>query len=402
MSEVIATDQSLREIMDPLPGSAETGTNRADRYLWAPPGKEISVQLDLDVVERLLADVLRGFGMIPKRGVEVGGVLLGEFVDAQTVRVTDYETVPCQHSRGSSYLMSGEETERLRAVCDRWLATPGGRTTVVGLFRSHTREGFHVTVEDADLLDRMAPDPQAVMLLVKPYATRVSVGGFFFREEGGIRRMDSPYLEFPFRRRELAGEEQEAVSATAESTPAAAAQTGQRTAPPSFSFGGYNQGEKSAMSESITAEQGYSFSGEAAEETGQKKRKRSGWVWIPLSFIFLLLGVVLGFQVALSVGSKLPSGLRPPDPFTMNLQANQSGTSVHVRWDRSAPAIQNAPRGVLHIQDGAAEQRVDLDSLQLLNGSVIYRRAAENVKFRLEVFTSGKSSLSETVEFKAH
>ena len=155
------------------------------------------------------------------------------------------------------------------------------------------------------------------------------------------------------------------------------------------------------MSETITAEQSYSFSGDAAEETGQKKRKRSGWVWIPLSFIFLLLGVVLGFQVALSVGSKLPSGLRPPDPFTMNLQANQSGTSVHVRWDRSAPAIQNAPRGVLHIQDGSAEQRVDLDSLQLLNGSVIYRRAAENVKFRLEVFTSDKSSLSETVEFKA-
>ena len=175
MSEVIATDQSLRETMDDLPGSAETGTNRADRYLWAPPGKEISVQLDLDVVERLLADVLRGFGMIPKRGVEVGGVLLGEFVDAQTVRVTDYETVPCQHSRGSSFLLSGEETERLRAVCDRWLATPGGRTTVVGMFRSHTREGFHVTAEDADLLDRMAPDPQAVMLLVKPYATRVSV-----------------------------------------------------------------------------------------------------------------------------------------------------------------------------------------------------------------------------------
>jgi hypothetical protein len=37
-----------------------------------------------------------------------------------------------------------------------------------------------------------------------------------------------------------------------------------------------------------------------------------------------------------------------------------------------------------------------------LNGSVIYRRAAENVKFRLEVFTNEKASLSETVEFKAH
>jgi len=381
--------------MDPLPGNANIGIDRSETYLWTIPEKGVSVRLDLDVVDRLLAEVLRGFGVIPKRGIEIGGVLLGEYVAPGVVHVTDYETVACQHTRSSSFLLSPEETQRLREVCDRWLSNPSGHSTVVGLFRSHTREGFHLTAEDADLLDRMVPDPSAVMLLVKPYATRVSVGGFFFREDGGVRKMDAPYLEFPFRRRELAEEDPEPQPAPVPEAEAAAA--------PELSFGGYNPGGKETMTPTITSDQTYGLSGAQAEttESGQKKRNRTGWVWIPLSFIFLLLGVVLGFQVALSVGSRLPSGLRPPDPFAMNLVASPSGSSVHVRWDRTAPAIQNAPRGVLHIQDGTSEQRVELDALQLLNGSVIYRRAAQNVKFRLEVFTSEKASLSETVDFTA-
>lgn len=388
--------------MDPLSGNADAGIDRTDTYIWDVPEKGVTVRIDLDVVDRMLAEVLRGFGVIPKRGVEIGGVLLGEYVSPSVVHVTDYETVACQHSRGSSYLLSPEETQRLRGVCDRWLSNPGGHSTVVGLFRSHTREGFHLTVEDADLLDRMVPDPSAVMLLVKPYATRVSMGGFFFREDGGIRKMDAPYVDFPFRRKELAGDEQEPAAVAEESVPAAP-MSSQQAPVTEFSFGGYNHGDKGTMTNTITSEQTYGMAGAPLEanEAGPKKRTRSGWVWLPLSFIFLLLGVVLGFQVALSVGSKLPSGLRPPDPFVMNLQALPSGGGVHVRWDRGAPAIQNATRGVLHIEDGSSEQNVELDSLQLSNGSVIYRRPAQHVKFRLEVFANEKTSLSETVEFTA-
>jgi hypothetical protein len=83
----------------------------------------------------------------------------------------------------------------------------------------------------------------------------------------------------------------------------------------------------------------------------------------------------------------------------MHLTASPSGDSVHVRWDRAAPAIQDAPRGVLHIQDGASEQRVDLDALQLQNGSVIYRRATTEVHFRLDVMTRERVTVSESTVF---
>jgi hypothetical protein len=76
MSEVIAAEQTPRDIMDPMPGNANTGIDRTETYLWEMPEKGVSVRFDLDVVDRLLAEVLRGFGVIPKRGIEIGGVLL--------------------------------------------------------------------------------------------------------------------------------------------------------------------------------------------------------------------------------------------------------------------------------------------------------------------------------------
>lgn len=130
------------------------------------------------------------------------------------------------------------------------------------------------------------------------------------------------------------------------------------------------------------------------------KRLRSGWVWIPLSFIFLLLGVVLGFQVALSVRSHVPSGFRQ-DPYALHLSISPAGDSLHVRWDRNSPAVQSATRGWLTIQDGGGQKTVDLDVTQLQNGSVIYRRASAEVRFRLEVLANGRVTVGESLDFRS-
>src|SRR5438105_4746771 len=41
-------------------------------YVWEVPGKWISIELSLDVVDLLSQDVIRGFGSLPRRGAEVG------------------------------------------------------------------------------------------------------------------------------------------------------------------------------------------------------------------------------------------------------------------------------------------------------------------------------------------
>ena len=67
-------------------------------FVWQVPGQPVVVHLRLDVVDRMGADILRGFGAVPKRGAEVGGVLIG--IDrspamSPLVRIEDFEPIPC-------------------------------------------------------------------------------------------------------------------------------------------------------------------------------------------------------------------------------------------------------------------------------------------------------------------
>src|SRR5271169_1340765 len=83
----------------------------ADYYVWEAPGNSVTILLHLDVLERLGGEVMRGFGAVPKRGAEVGGVLIGtvergEEAGPAVVRIEDFEPVECLYKRGPSYLFS--------------------------------------------------------------------------------------------------------------------------------------------------------------------------------------------------------------------------------------------------------------------------------------------------------
>ncbi len=347
--------------MDPSSRVPEPPASGA--YLWEVPGKPIAIQIDFSVVDRLSQEVMRGFGTAPRRGMECGGVLLGsvEVRERTLVRIADLEPVACQHARGPAYSLSEAESARFAETIQQWRPMPGRQLYAVGYFRSHMREGLGLSEEDLALFNRWFPGLSDVALLVKPFATRSSVGAFFFRENGSLRS-ESSYQEFPFRRRELGGEAPETVSApaTTESAPP--------VTPPAP---------------------------RAAAERGSLMRRAGNWILVPLSFIFLLLGVVLGFQVALGVRSNVPG--TKTDPYSLGLSATPSADSLHVNWDRNAPAIEQAQRGILWIQDGPHQKSVNLDVVQLQNGSVIYRRATGEVSFRLEIFARERITLSESI-----
>ncbi len=165
-------------------------------YVWEVPGKPVSVHIDLDVVDRIAAEVMRGFGAVPKRGAEVGGVLIGtiEPGDPAIVRVEDYEPVRCDYKRGPSYLFTAEDRAEFEDACERWMPDATRPAYAVGYFRSQTRgnptggnpsnQALPLAPEDVELMDRHFPAPEHVALIVKPYGTKVSVGGFFAREDG--------------------------------------------------------------------------------------------------------------------------------------------------------------------------------------------------------------------------
>src|SRR5437773_3503301 len=104
-----------------------------DRHL----GKSLAVRLNLDVVDRLATAVMEGFKAVPRRGLEVGGLLLGR-IEADWVVVDDFAPIPSEHQYGPSWLLSGKDKKLLAGETSRLQAAADG-LRVVGLCRSHTR-----------------------------------------------------------------------------------------------------------------------------------------------------------------------------------------------------------------------------------------------------------------------
>ena len=135
-----------------------------------------------------------------------------------------------------------------------------------------------------------------------------------------------------------------------------------------------------------------------AVTTSARSRMRSGWVWIPLSFVFLLLGLALGFQAALlNFG---PRSSNAQTDFSLSLVVSKSGQNLNVHWDRQAPAVRASKRGVLEIEEKGITKPVDLDSAQLQNGTLTYRNVTKDVRFRLTVFPSEQVSVMESAEWR--
>jgi TonB family protein len=169
------------------------GTGRAAGYVWEDPGDSIMIQVSLDLVERLGAEVQRGLGAGP-RGNEIGGLLLGRALPGyrRAVLIEDFEPMPCEHLRGASYTLSPKDR--------RLLGTRLGRRAprqVVGYFRSHTRPGMYLDQDDFAVFGHYFSDASQVFLLVRPSTEGPAMGGFFFWEDGDVNRR-ATYRQFPF------------------------------------------------------------------------------------------------------------------------------------------------------------------------------------------------------------
>ncbi len=170
-------------------------------FRWEVPNKAISIQISLDLIDRLEREVIDSFKAVTKRGSEIGGVLLGRIArgDKHTVFVENCEPVTCDYSRGPLYLLSDPDKDQLRQTMQRLKSGP---LSVVGFFRSNTRKDLVIDQdEDFAIGQEFFPDANQVFLLVKPFAMKPSAAGFFLWEEGHIQAESA--LQFPFRRSEL-------------------------------------------------------------------------------------------------------------------------------------------------------------------------------------------------------
>jgi hypothetical protein len=319
---------------------------------------------------------MRGFGAIPRRGAEVGGILTGKSASGKQLRVDvdGYLLVPIEYRLGPSFLLSEADHTAFQEGLDR-LRASGAKP--VGFFRSQTREATGLVAEDLELIDRYFPDPNTIVLMIQPFATRVSKAGFYFRE-GRQFQSGPPLAEFNFRRKDLGGGDpapRAPFPPAAAEAPVPARRRVQRAPAPV---------------------DGPAEVAEAEHPAPPRTRQRWGWIWLPLSFIFLLLGVLLGFQASLTLRPQPAAA----DPFLVGLTVTRESDNLNVRWDRQAPAIRAATQGLLVIDDGGASRRVSLSADQLQTGSVVYPHASGEVRFRLELTLKSRATLVQRLDWK--
>jgi hypothetical protein len=131
------------------------------------PNENVRIQFNQDAMDRLGAVVMEGFKAVPRRGLEVGGLLMGR-VENDCVIVEDIEAVDSEHQRGPSWLLSEKDKRLLSAAVARVNNDDTSGMRVVGFYRSQTRAGFAPAEEDVALMEEHGDG--RVFLLVKPEA----------------------------------------------------------------------------------------------------------------------------------------------------------------------------------------------------------------------------------------
>lgn len=379
-----------------LTGSSITGVPIPGTYLYELPEGGL-VRLNLDALDRMLVDIMRGFGAVPKRGAEVGGILLGavERNEGRVIRVEDYVAVPIQYRRGPSYLMSVDDIGAFEAALER--ARAEGKWKPVGFFRSHTREAPGLTEEDRRFCAEYFPGDDDIVLLIRPYATKVSTAGFIARRDGQFPLGD-PAVEFPFRRRELEpgaadeprvrGEGRRARRPR-DPEPALSPAPAAETATPSWRDDRVDTAGPAPVLPIVSLTPEIPLA-----------RKSSRWEWLHaplwLSLFLVLLGGVLGFEATQWM---LPPGMPGPDAFRMPLTATSDGSDVRLNWDRGAPAIYYGLSGSVTIEDGGWRRTVLLTPEQLRSGALVYRRQSDRVRFRFEVVSRDGTTVANGVDW---
>ena len=384
----------------------------ASEFVWQSEDRATAIHLSLEAVDGILFECMRGLGAVPKRGAEVGGVLLGSAVregGKLRIAIDDFEAVPIEYKHGPSYIFSEDDVRLFADTMTRLKSHESPRP--VGFFRANTREEMDLSSDDIGTLEEHFADAGSVVLLIRPYTTRPSMAGFVLpHKDGSYAAGMAPASEFPFRRREIE-EMLEARSAPAgprtpyrpfavpapQAAPAPAAAIGTAPAPEASaapaataSMGPISAALHASMHP--PAPQPAQPPIEPAAPVATPKR-RVWWSALPLSSMFLAVGILLGIQATLSF-----MGM-PADPYDLKLALSRNGSTLTLAWDRHAPAIRSALRGSVLIEDGSARIPKDLSATELQTGSIVYTPITSSVHFRLQVFPKERDSIAETIDW---
>lgn len=314
---------------------------------WTDASKTYALHFSPEVIERLGIESSAAFEKVPRRGLEIGGILLGraETVgNATTFWVEGFRPIESEHRWGPSYLLSERDFARLREEFEK----SGGGS--VGVYRSQTRaKQLALDVADVNVFGQCFPTGNALFLMLSPALAKAA---FFSRADADLKCV-----------RELG-------------LPAPGSVRLRRDPAPRPHHRPHNRPPRSLPAPAV----------EVPAKLGAKAKTRS---WYSAALIVMLL---LGASATSLTGLLTHRVERAGGPGVVDVKVQPVGSSLHVHWDPTSPALRGAARVVLHVEDGDYRSDRDLAPAEIRRGTTTYESKSDEVLVRIDAYSSGPSA----------
>ena len=332
-------------------------------YVWNEPDHSISIHLPLVLVSRLGLEALEAYKSVPKRGLEIGGLLLGR-AEGTALYISDFQPVESEYRWGPSYRLSDSDLKTFEEAI-------GQHPDAIGMYRTSTQtDALSLEEDHVKLFRRYFAGAGKVYLLVQPKRGNA----VFFVNDGETLTAGH---EFPFRASELSVEIPET--------------TLKPDRPPEPKL-------EPKPVRSLAVLPKAPLPAPPAPPAG---RPRTRLVQAAALVFGMLAGAAI-YQVLHSASRPSPNvaPLSPvatatkgdPKPSAaphMPLSVQWAGNSVMLYWNPDNTLIRSADKATLFISDGDQQRELALDHGDLASGALSYRPRSGEVTFRLRIFGGG-------------
>jgi hypothetical protein len=349
---------------------------KGEGFYWTAPDGGASVSIDGNTARYLKDLVLDGFHALPKRGAEVGGILVGHVNSKHplAVRVDAIEPLPCEYRFGPSFVLSENDRARMEDILAR-LNSKGH--AVVGYYRSCTGRALGLDAADAELLRAYFPKPDQVFLTLQPLPSRECLAWVSGWRNGQLST-DPAQASVPFDVAPALQSFEEQSEPDPEPTlqlePEPQSEPEPQPAPTLYL-------EPPASKPAVREPRPLDRAGEPRL-----------WPWV-FALIFLVVAGAFFYQLSMSAPRQ------PRAPLSLDVKRTSDG--IQVNWNRSVVARENPQRGVLSITEGGKEENIHMDAAEIARGTYFHKASAEDVLIRLTVDAGDDAPLTESFRLVA-
>ncbi len=339
-----------------------------ESFTWSVEGHPIRISCPAPVIESIRQAAWEGLQKVPRRGLEIGGVLFG-VREGDEIRIAAWRPIPCEHANGPGFELSARDEAALKELLESAASEPGLKgLEAVGWFHSHTREAVTLSKGDLDLYNRFFPAPWQIALVIRPHAYEPARAGFFFRESSGAIHSAASYKEFILeaRRRRLPASF-DADKVAGEAPKVHGPKRGIGLPPPAPA------------------------PATAPEAAPGEPRRPALRRW--------LRALALAAAAAAALFFGLPLLHTPSRSEALALGVRDAGDDLVVEWNRACPLLRQASSAALAIEDGGRRHELILAPPELETGSLTYSRQGGDVLFRLTLTFPNREPVTEMAHF---